>query len=106
LSGKYLNHSRPVNARLTLFTRFTRYSNPQALAATEEYVSLARREDLDPAQMALAYVNSRSFLTSNIIGATTMQQLKTDIDSINLKLSDRVLQEIERIHVQQPNPSP
>ncbi|MDX1655327.1 MAG: NADP(H)-dependent aldo-keto reductase, partial [Candidatus Competibacteraceae bacterium] len=80
LSGKYLE-GNPPGARLTLFDRFTRYSNPQALAATRAYVALARDHGLDPARMALAYVNSRSFLTANIIGATTMEQLEADIDS-------------------------
>ena len=76
------------------------------MTATELYVKLARQHDLDPAQMALAYLNSRTFLTSNIIGATTMEQLKANIASIELKLDDEVLNGIEQIHVQHPNPSP
>ena len=106
LSGKYLNNARPENARLTLYDRFDRYSNPQALSATEAYVNIARQNDLDPAQMALAYVNSRTFLTSNIIGATTMTQLKTNIDSVNIHLDDRVIEQIESVHTAIPNPSP
>jgi aryl-alcohol dehydrogenase-like predicted oxidoreductase len=105
LSGKYLGGARPERARLSLFTRFTRYSNPQTERATERYVALARQHGLDPAQMALAYVNSRPFVTANIIGATTMQQLKSDIDSIEVKLSQEVLDGIEAIHRDQPNPS-
>ena len=89
-----------------MFDRFTRYTNPQAIAATEAYVKLAKENDLDPAQMALAYVNSRPFLTSNIIGATKMEQLKTDIDSISLTLSKDIIRAIEEIHVEYPNPSP
>jgi aryl-alcohol dehydrogenase-like predicted oxidoreductase len=104
LSGKYLGGAKPAGARLTLFTRFTRYSNPQVERATERYVALAQSHGLDPAQMALAYVNTRPFLTANIIGATSMEQLKADIDSINVKLSQEVLDGIEAIHRDQPNP--
>ncbi len=106
LSGKYLNGAKPEGTRLVLFDRFTRYTNPQANAATEAYVNLAKENDLDPSQMALAYVNSRPFLTSNIIGATSMDQLMTDVDSINIKLPKDIVREIESIHVQFPNPSP
>lgn len=106
LSGKYLDNARPAGARLTLFERFSRYTNEQALQATRAYVELARAHGLDPAQMALAYVNSRSFLTSTIIGATNLQQLDSDIASIDLTLSDAVLNDIEAIHRRIPNPSP
>jgi len=106
LTGKYLNGARPEGARLTLFDRFTRYTNPQAVAATEAYCNLAEEHKLDPAQMALAYVNSRPFLTSNIIGATNMAQLKINIDSINLKLDKDLVRKIEKIHVKIPNPAP
>ncbi|MFN4164977.1 MAG: NADP(H)-dependent aldo-keto reductase [Ferrovibrio sp.] len=105
LAGKYLGGARPAGARLTLFTRFTRYSNPQVERATERYVALAQQHGLDPAQMALAFVNSRPFVTSNIIGATSLAQLKTDIDSIDVKLTQEVLDGIEAIHRDQPNPS-
>ena len=106
LSGKYLNGAKPEQARLTLWPDYARYSNPQAITATEKYVALAHAHDLDPAQMALAYVNSRPFLTSNIIGATTMEQLISNISSIELVLSDEIIEAIEAIHVQHPNPSP
>jgi aryl-alcohol dehydrogenase-like predicted oxidoreductase len=106
LSGKYLNGSRPAGARLTLFERFSRYSNPQAERATAEYVDLARRHGLDPAQMALAWVTSRPFVTANIIGATTLEQLDTNLDSADLRLSDEVIAGIEEIHTRQPNPGP
>jgi aryl-alcohol dehydrogenase-like predicted oxidoreductase len=107
LSGKYLGGARPAGARITLFERFDRYTkNEYAIKATEAYVQLAQKHGLDPAQMALAYVNSRSFLTSNIIGATTMAQLKADIASIDLELDDDVLEAIEAIHQQHPNPCP
>jgi aryl-alcohol dehydrogenase-like predicted oxidoreductase len=106
LSGKYLNDQRPAGARLTLFDRFDRYSNPQGLWATQAYYEIAIRHGLDPAQMALSFVTSRPFVTSNIIGATTLEQLETDIDSIDLKLSAEILEEIEAVHRQQPNPCP
>ncbi len=105
LSGKYLDQ-QPPRSRLTLFTRFTRYTNAAGIACTRDYVQLARRHGLDPAQMALAFVNSRPFLTSNIIGATSMEQLKRNIDSIGLTLDKEVLREIEDIHNRQPNPCP
>ncbi|MGH8528516.1 MAG: NADP(H)-dependent aldo-keto reductase [Nevskiales bacterium] len=106
LSGKYLNGQWPAGARLTLFKRFSRYTNPQAEQATAKYVLLAQNHGLDPAQMALAFVTSRPFLTSNIIGATTMEQLKSNIASSTLRLSDEVLKGIEAIHLAHPNPAP
>ena len=106
LSGKYLNNQKPEGARLTLFERFNRYLNPQATNATEAYLNLAKKNDLDPSQMALSYVSSRPFLTSNIIGATSMEQLKMDIESINIELSDDVIKDIESIHEKIPNPAP
>jgi len=106
LSGKYLNGARPDGARLTLFTRFDRYNSDNAVRATQAYVDIARKYGLDPAQMALAYVNSRSFLTSNIIGATNMAQLKDNIDSIGLKLDEMVIEDIEAVHKDIPNPCP
>ncbi len=106
LSGKYLGGKRPEGARLTLFDRFSRYSNPEATRATEAYAALAAEHGLSLTAMALAYVTSRPFVTSNIIGATSMAQLKENIDTHDLKLSDAVLDGIEAIHVSQPNPSP
>ncbi len=106
LTGKYLDGSAPPESRLALFPHYTRYSHPNAIHATKQYVALADKYQLDPAQMALAYVNSRPFLTSTIIGATTMAQLKTNIDSIDLELSAEILDEIETIHKNHPNPSP
>ena len=106
LSGKYLNNARPAGARLTLYERFSRYSNPNAQRATEEYVNIAKRYGLDPAQMALAFVNSRPFLTSAIIGATTQEQLVSNIQSAQLTLSSDVLEAIEAVHLSIPNPSP
>lgn len=106
LSGKYLNGAQPEGARISLFPDYTRYSSPAAVAATEGYVTLANNHGLDPAQMALAYVNSRPFLSSTIIGATTMAQLRSNVASIDLHLSDEVLSAIEGIHQVHANPSP
>ena len=106
LSGKYLNGAQPEGARISLFPDYTRYSSPAAVAATEGYVRLANNHGLDPAQMALAYVNSRPFLSSTIIGATTMTQLRSNVASIDLHLSDEVLSAIEDIHQVHANPSP
>ncbi|MGV8844627.1 MAG: NADP(H)-dependent aldo-keto reductase [Pseudomonas sp.] len=106
LCGKYAGGARPVNARLSLFNRFTRYTNPQAEAACAEYVALAREHGLDPAQMALAFVSSRPFVTSTIIGATSLEQLDSNLASANLQLSAEVLEAIEAIHTKQPNPAP
>ena len=106
LSGKYLGGAQPKGARLSLFPDYTRYSSDAAITATEQYVALAQQHQLDPAQMATAFVNTRPFLTSTIIGATTMQQLKSNIDSINVTLSTEMLEGIEAIHNEHPNPSP
>ena len=106
LSGKYLNDQWPEGARMTLHKRFARYFTPGGIKATEAYVDLAKQHELDPAQMALAYVNSRGFVTSNIIGATTMEQLKANIASVDVELSEEVLQSIEAIHSSNSNPCP
>jgi aryl-alcohol dehydrogenase-like predicted oxidoreductase len=106
LSGKYLDGKRPADGRVTLFARFSRYSNPQADGAAAEYVALAKKNNLDPAQMSLAFVNSRPFLTSTIIGATTMEQLRSNIASEKIRLSPDVLAEIEKIHQRFTIPCP
>ncbi len=106
LSGKYEGGARPANARISLFSRFARYTNPQAEAACSRYVALAREHGLDPAQMALAFVTAQPFVTSNIIGATTLEQLDSNLASAQLRLSDEVLAGIEAIHTRQPNPAP
>ncbi|MBC9795411.1 NADP(H)-dependent aldo-keto reductase [Sinomicrobium weinanense] len=105
LSGKYLS-GKPENARITLFPNFSRYSGKQASEATRKYYDLAGKNGLSLAQMALAFVNQQPFVTSNIIGATTMEQLKENIDSIDVELSGEVLKEINNIHKQIPNPAP
>jgi aryl-alcohol dehydrogenase-like predicted oxidoreductase len=106
LTGKYLGGARPPGARLTLFSRFDRYSRPRTEQAVARYVALAREHGLSPAQMALAYVNSRPFVTANIIGATTLEQLEEDLGSMDLELPPEVVEGIEAIHAECPNIAP
>ncbi len=106
LSGKYLGGMQPATARITLFPNYDRYSSPTAIRATEKYHKLAQDNDLSLAQMSLAYVNSRPFLTSTIIGATSMRQLEENISSIDIELSEEVMNGIETIHNEIPNPAP
>ena len=106
LSGKYLNGERPAGGRLTLFERFSRYTNPQVDQVAGAYVALAKKHGLDPAQMALAFVTGRGFVTSNIIGATTLAQLQSNLESIDITLNQEILREIDAIHKRQPNPAP
>lgn len=106
LSGKYLGGAQPPGARLTLFERFQRYRGRRGQAAAAAYVRLARDHGLDPAQMALSYVASRPFVTSVIIGATTLPQLDTDIAAIDLRLPAPVLAALDDIHHDNPNPCP
>jgi aryl-alcohol dehydrogenase-like predicted oxidoreductase len=104
LSGKYLNGARPEGARLTLFERFVRYTSPLAQKATADYVALAGEHGLDPAQLATAFVLAQPFVTTSIIGATTLEQLRTNIESVSLKLDQSVIDGINAIHARQPNP--
>lgn len=98
LSGKYLNGARPEGARMTLFPNFPRYMAPRAQEAVAAYVALARRHGVDPAQMALAWVASRNFVTATIIGATNLNQLRDNIAAIDLDLSTELVKEIEELH--------
>ena len=106
LSGKYLGGVKPEGARLTLFSRFQRYSTPEAEAATAEYQRLAQAQGMDLAQMALAYVHSRPFVTSTLIGATSLAQLEANLASAQLRLSAEVLAAIEAIHRRHTYPCP
>lgn len=106
LTGKFRHGARPANARVTLFSRFTRYSNPQSEWATEQYVQLAEHHGLTPTQLALAFIKQQFFVTSTIIGATHLNQLKENIQAFEIELSEEVLQGIQAIHQQQPNPAP
>ena len=104
LSGKYIN-SQPKNARYTLWPRrFSRHHTERGEIAIEKYVNLAKKLNLSPSTFANAFVNDRPFVTSNIIGATTMDQLIENIDSIDVTLTNETLAEIEDIHLYDPNP--
>jgi aryl-alcohol dehydrogenase-like predicted oxidoreductase len=106
LSGKYLGGVQPEGARLSLFERFSRYSNPQGIAATEAYAALAREHGLTPAQLALAFINRQRFVTSNLVGATRLDQLSENIASIEIDLTDSICEAIEAIHAQYTYPCP
>ncbi len=106
LSGKFLNGARPPEARVVRWARFARYSSEIAGQATAAYVGVAREHGLDPSQMALAFVNRQRFVASNLIGATTMAQLETNLRSTEVTLSEEVLKAIDAVHRTHPNPSP
>ena len=106
LSGKYRNGQMPKNSRQALFKGWERHLNPLAMKAYDEYFKLAKEYNLSMVQLAQSFVNSRPFVTSNIIGATTMGQLKENIDSIDVELSDEIIDKINIIHNNNPNPSP
>jgi len=106
LTGKYEGGALPPGSRKTLFDRLGRYEQGNGPRAISTYVALARRHGLDPAQMAIAFAVSRPFVTSAIIGATTLDQLATDIDAAELELPDAVLADIDQIHLDYPNPCP
>ena len=105
LTGKYDNGEQPDGARLTLFgNMFTRYTKDKGLKYSQKFNNLARESGITPTQMALGFVNSRPFVTSNIIGATDMNQLKENIDSIDITLDKQILSDIQDIHLSDPNP--
>ena len=106
LSGKYLNNQWPDGARLTLFKQFSRYTNPEAIAATEKYLAVAEKHGLNPVQMALAFVTQQPFVTANIIGATSMEQLKTNLESSEVTLGKEVLKDLNQVNVEHPYPAP
>ncbi len=107
LSGKYQGGKRPEGARFSTWgaKRMSRYLNSATDEAVNAYVDLAKELGLSPVLLAIAFVNDRPFVASNIIGATTMEQLKENIDSARLRLSKEQLAKIEKIHLQHPNPS-
>ena len=106
LTGKYLDGKKPARARLTLYSRFQRYKTKNALRATKEYVQLANEHALNPSQMALAFARKRPFMASVVLGATSVNQLEANLASVEIKLSEEVLQGIEEIHNRIPNPCP
>ena len=107
LTGKYRNKKIPKNSRLDLFyENYPRYHNERTYEAVDEYFKISEKYKISLSQLALAFVNSRDFVTSNIIGATTMEQLQENIDSINITLNENVMNEINLIHEKIPNPAP
>lgn len=107
LTGKYRNGARPEGARFTLFSgTFSRYLKASGEAAMEKYVALAEDSGMDPSQMANAFVNMQPFLTSNIIGATSLDQLKTALDTHDMVLSKDMIKEINKIETEFPMPCP
>ena len=106
LSGKYIKGTEGDNARLKLFPRFARYSGDKATEATKRYLKIAEDNNMTLAQMSLAFVTDRPFMTSNIIGATSLEQLEENIDSIDITLSDDVMKAINDVHAEIPNPAP
>ena len=106
LSGKYRHGAMPEGSRLALFERFKRYSKPQGFAAVERYAQIAEQAGLSLTALALAFVNDRPFVASNIIGATTLEQLAENIDSAAVTLSPDVLEAIDAVHAEISNPCP
>ncbi len=106
LTGKYLDGARPAGARTTLFKRGQRYEKPGAEKAIRAYVELAKEIGLDPATLAIAFVDAQPFVTSTIIGATTIEQLRTDIAAGKVVLSEDILKRIDAIHLLNCSPCP
>ena len=107
LSGKYRNNQKPKGSRLQLFgDYFPRYAEKSSNLAVEEYFKIAKKHKISLAQLSLAFVSQQSFVTSNIIGATTMKQLEENIGSINIKLSTEIIDEINSVHKNNSNPAP
>ena len=106
LSGKYRNGKMPKDSRMALFKGWERHLNPLAMKAYDKYFKLAKDFNLTMVQLAQSFVNSRPFVTSNIIGATTMDQLKENVESINIEFTDEMMDKVNEIHNNNPNPSP
>ena len=107
LTGKYRNKQMPKNSRMDLFyENYPRYHNERTYNAVDEYFKIAKKNAVSLTQLSQAFVNSRDFVTSNIIGATTMEQLKENIDSIKISLNQNIVDEINLVHENNPNPAP
>ncbi len=106
LSGKYANGQRPANTRLALFPQYTRYNRPRAQQAIDDYVALAQRYGRSPTAMAIAFSASRAFVTSVVVGASTVEQLRENVAAATDRLPPELLIEIDRIHENNPNPAP
>ena len=106
LTGKYRNNNMPKGSRIDLFKDFTRYNNENSIKAIEEYYKISQKFNLDFAQMSIKFCEIQPFVTSVIIGATTMQQLKTNVESVNVKLNNEIINEINEVQKIYPNPCP
>ncbi len=106
LSGKYLNGNMPKDSRLKLFPNLNRFASKQSMKATKMYMEIAIKFGISLTHLSLAFVNSQPFVTSNIIGASKLKQLKENIESISVKLDPEILTEIESIQSLIPNPAP
>lgn len=105
LTGKYLEEI-PKNSRVDLFPNYNRYMNENSYQATRLYNEIAKKHNISLTQLSLAFVNQQPFVTSNIVGATTVDQLTENIGSIHLTLSDEIINEINEVHAKIPNPAP
>ena len=107
LTGKYLNDNLPEKSRQKLFAEYyTRYSKPHVARVIEKYFDISKKFDLNFAQMSIKFCEIQKFVTSTIIGATTMEQLKTNIESVNVDLDKEVIKEINNVHLMHSNPCP
>ena len=107
LSGKYLNGQMPEGSRLKLYSKnFPRYQGTRSQLAVEEYYKVAQKHGISLTQMSLAFVNMQPFVDSNIIGATKIDQLEENINSVHIELSDEIIDEINAIHENNPSPAP
>ncbi|MBC7885046.1 MAG: aldo/keto reductase [Saprospiraceae bacterium] len=106
LSGKFHKQTDTPNDRINKFKQLSRYNSPQSYEATYRYIEIAEKAGISPAQMALSFVNDRPFVTSSIIGATSLPQLKENIESVNVKLSRDVLVAIDAVQKEISNPAP
>lgn len=106
LSGKYIDGTATNRSRINLFPNYSRYSGVTATEATKKYYNLAKEHNISLAQLSLAFVNHQPFVTSNIIGASRLDQLKENIESIHIDLSEELMTSINAIHNEIPNPAP
>tara|TARA_E500000081_G_scaffold29022_1_gene32726 strand:- start:35 stop:1015 length:981 start_codon:yes stop_codon:yes gene_type:complete len=106
LTGKYRNNKLPAKSRMQLFKNFNRYKNENGQKAIDEYYKISKKYNLDFTQMSLKFCEIQHFTTSVIIGATTMEQLKTNIESVNVNLNSDIINDINKIQQKYPNPCP
>ena len=106
LTGKYRKGQMPEKSRFKLFPNLARFSGENSINATDDYYEIANNFGLTLTEMAISFVNSKEFVTSNIIGATNLNQLDENINSINKSLSTEILSLIEKVHSKYPDPAP